>query len=51
MAEQAFTILIDGKLETILFDPDQNSTGDNNIDGGFANSTYLPDQCFDGGGA
>lgn len=27
------------------------SAGDNNIDGGFANSTYLPDQCFEGGGA
>ena len=25
--------------------------GDRNIDGGFANSVYLPDQCFDGGGA
>lgn len=24
---------------------------DNNVDGGFANSVYLPDQCFDGGGA
>ena len=28
-----------------------SSSGDNNIDGGFANSVYLPDQCFDGGGA
>jgi len=25
--------------------------GDSNIDGGFSLSTYLPDQCFDGGGA
>ena len=25
--------------------------GDNNIDGGFSLSTYLPDQCFDGGAA
>ena len=28
-----------------------SATVDNNIDGGFANSVYLPDQCFDGGGA
>lgn len=27
------------------------NAGDNNIDGGFANAVYLPDQCFDGGGA
>ena len=29
----------------------QTAAGDNNIDGGFSLSTYLPDQCFDGGGA
>ena len=24
---------------------------DQNLDGGFANSVYTPEQCFDGGGA
>jgi hypothetical protein len=26
-------------------------SSDSNLDGGFANSVYTPEQCFDGGGA
>ena len=30
---------------------DELSEDDDCLDGGLANSTYTPDQCFDGGGA
>lgn len=53
---QAIDVDVDDTNIGSGFDDLQNTldflaSTDNRIDGGFANSVYLPDQCFDGGGA
>jgi hypothetical protein len=52
MAKVAVIKYENGKKTIVLVEEEilDGSGTDNNIDGGFPSSNYLPDQCFDGGG-